>query len=90
MGTVHKFRRYPELIEITALTMEEVAKACLPVQKLSDLIMRVTLIPDLDKKELEILSSCRRVSLNTSERLVQALSLCLKGILDKRKFRHHY
>ncbi len=79
--TVHKF---PKVYEFSALTMEDLTNRCLPVQELSNLINRVTLISDLDCVELQILSGARKVSVGTDQGLVDSLSACLKVMLNKR------
>ena len=83
MGDLVQFRK-PELLEISRPTMEELARDCLPLKSLAVLIFLVEEIPDLTKKELEILSGARKMSLKTDKALVSIVSKCLETILDKR------
>lgn len=83
MGEVIRLMPKPRIFEVSRPTMQEMAFDCLPIQRLSNLVMRVSLL-DLNKKELEIISDARKVSLNTDKRLVWAFALCLEIILDKR------
>ncbi len=90
MGTVHQFRRRPELYEISRPTMEEMAFECLPqcpsvkIKTLHKMCKKTSKF-SLSDDEVDLVLTAEQYTTQAPERLVDAYIYCLKIILKKRK-----